>query len=227
MLRHDLAGPELKPPGPVPDRTGETMPNVYPPTPATTKTAWRERLGARLAELDPAAARAAADHVAASVLALPEVERARRILTCLSFGVEIDTWRLVDRLLASGREIFVPRADPRDGKLHVHSYPCALRTLSFGLRQPPRETPELEESAIDRSLDAVLVLGLGFDRRGYRLGYGSGYFDRFLARRPFPAIGLAYALQLEDRLPDEPHDVPMTVVVTDGEVSRPTPAAAG
>ncbi len=203
------------------------MPAVDPPTSAKTKTAWREQLGARLAGLDPAAAAAAADRVAEAVLALPEIAAARRILTCLSFGVELDTWRLVDRLLASGKELFVPRADPRDGKLHVHPYPCALRTLSFGLRQPPRGTPEVAEEAIDGTLDAVLVLGLGFDRRGFRLGYGSGYFDRFLAHRPFPAIGLAFAVQLEERLPNEPHDIPMALVVTETEVCRPLPPGAG
>lgn len=64
------------------------------------------------------------------------------------------------------------------------------------------------------------MLGLGFDRRGFRLGYGSGYFDRFLAGRPFPAIALAFAVQLEDELPAEPHDIPMTVIVTENEIRR-------
>lgn len=196
---------------------------MTPATAALTKVALRAELGARLAGLDPAAAAAAAERVADSVLALPEIAGARRILTCLSFGVELDTWRLADRLLASGRQLFVPRADPRDGKLHVHPYPCALRTLSFGLRQPPRGTPELAEPAIDGTLDAALVLGLGFDRRGFRLGYGSGYFDRFLARRPFPAVGLAYEMQTVERLPNEPHDIPMAVVVTETGIDRPRP----
>jgi 5-formyltetrahydrofolate cyclo-ligase len=186
-----------------------------------TKAVLRERLRARLDEIDPSTAATAADRVAERVLALPEIANARRIFTCLSFGAEVDTWRLVDRLLAEGRELFVPRADPRDGRLHVHAYPCPLRTLAFGLQQPPRGTPEIDESAINETIDAVLVLGLGFDRRGYRLGYGSGYFDRFLARRPFPAIGLAYSAQLLDEVPNEPHDIPMTVVVTEGEICRP------
>lgn len=191
------------------------------------KALWRERLRARLAALDPAAAAAAADQVAARVLALPEIANADRILTCLSFGTEVDTGGLVERLLASGRQLFVPRAEPGDGRLHVHPYPCPLRTLAFGLRQPPAGTPALAESALDDVVQAVLVLGLGFDRRGFRLGYGSGYFDRFLARRPFPAIGLAFAVQLLDALPNEPHDVPMAVVVTEAEVCRPRPAACG
>jgi 5-formyltetrahydrofolate cyclo-ligase len=187
---------------------------------AETKARWRERLRARLAEIEPAAAVAAADRVAESVLALPEVIAARGILTCLSFGSEIDTWRLVDRLRSTGKELFVPRADPRDGRLHIHPYPTPLRTLAFGLQQPPRGAPELAASAIDGTIEAALVLGLGFDRRGFRLGYGSGYFDRFLSGRPFPAIALAFAAQLEDELPAESHDIPMTVIVTENEVCR-------
>ena len=185
-----------------------------------TKAELRERLRLDLEKIDAAAAAHASRAIAARILELPEIAGAERILTCLSFGVEVDTWGLVDRLLALGKELYVPRADPRDRALHVHPYPCPLRTVSFGLQQPPRGTPEVAAEAIDETLDAVLVLGLGFDRRGYRLGYGSGYFDRFLAGRPFPAIGLAFAEQLVDELPVEPHDIAMAVVVTDTEVCR-------
>jgi len=115
----------------------------------------------------------------------------------------------------------VPRADPRDRQIHVHRYPCALATLEFGLRQPRRGEPELPVAEIDRALDVAIVLGLGFDRGGFRLGYGSGYFDRFLAGRELTTIGLAFDEQLVDRLSVEPHDVPMRLVVTPSELVRP------
>jgi 5-formyltetrahydrofolate cyclo-ligase len=157
------------------------------------------------------------------------VAEARGVLTCLSFGDELDTWGLVEGLLAAGKEVYVPRADPRDRRLHVHRYPCELETLSFGLRQPPRLCPELPEERIGEEIGAVLVLGLGFDRRCYRLGHGGGYFDRFFAehrRRPRPrAVGLAYEVQVVDRLPVEEHDVPMDVVVTEERVVRASPVA--
>jgi 5-formyltetrahydrofolate cyclo-ligase len=185
------------------------------------KSELRAQLGARLHTIAPATAAAAAARVAATVLALPEIAGAQRIFTCLSFGSEIDTWRLAERLLASGRELFVPRADAGDGLLHVHPYPCALQTLPFGLAQPSRGTPELPAHAIDATLEAALVLGLGFDRHGFRLGHGRGYFDRFLARRRFPAIGLAFATQFLDELPHQSHDIPMAVIVTEDEIWRP------
>ena len=183
----------------------------------TAKAELRGVLQRRLAAYDAELARRASARAAERVLALPEVAAAERIFTCLSFGAELDTTGLVERLLAGGREVYVPRADRGDGRLHVHRYPCEMETLSFGLRQPRAGTPELPADAVDATLDVALVLGLAFDRRGYRLGYGRGYFDRFLRGRPFPAIGLAFAFQLRDRLPAEPHDVPMAVVVTEDE----------
>ena len=156
----------------------------------------------------------------ARLLATPEVATAGRIFLCLSFGNELDTAELVATLLAEGREVYVPRAEPRDRQLHVHRYPCDLVTLSFGLQQPKRGAPEVPADAIDRTLDVALVLGLAFDRRGYRLGYGSGYFDRFLAGRPFPALGLAFEQQVIERLPAEPHDIPLRAVVTDAATHR-------
>lgn len=190
------------------------------------KEALRHELRERLGRLTPDAARAAAQEIARRVVALPEVAKAGSVLTCLSFGAELDTWGLVEGLLGVGKRLYVPRSDPRDRRLHLHRYPCDLETLSFGLRQPPRPAPgappDLPDERIDAEIGAVFVLGLGFDRRGYRLGYGGGYFDRFFAQHRVPAIGLAYGAQIVDRLPVEAHDVPMTVVVTEDEIIRPT-----
>ncbi len=193
---------------------------AIPENPAA-KDRLREEMARRLAGIDPPAAARAAEQIAERVLALPEVAGARRVLSCLSFGSELDTSRLIDRLAADGREVYLPRADPRDRRLHAHRYPCALETLSFGLRQPRRDQPELAETNLARELDLVLVLGLAFDRNGYRLGYGSGYFDRFFARHGIAGVALAYDLQIVDLLPLEAHDLPMRVVVTERNEIRP------
>lgn len=189
------------------------------PTPRT-----KDELRTRLRRLLESRPKEEADQASAvihdRVLALPDVRNAKRVLSCLSFGHEVNTWPLIARLRAQGKEVFVPRADPRDHQLHVHAYPCDLRTLSFGLQQPPPGTPELAREAIDRTVDVVLVLGLGFDERGFRLGYGSGYFDRFLAQRPFPSVGLAFDCQIFARMPDEQHDIPMDIVLSERRLLR-------
>ena len=182
----------------------------------------RREFKRRLAEIDPQSARRSADRAVEILLGLPEMASARHVFTCLSFGIEIDTRQLVERLLGTGRQVYVPRASRADRQLHVHPYPCETKTLSFGLEEPRIGTPELAAELLDSTLDVALILGLAFDQRGYRLGYGGGYFDRFLADRPFPAIGLAYDLQLVDALPIEAHDVPMSAVVTEKSVLRVT-----
>jgi 5-formyltetrahydrofolate cyclo-ligase len=185
------------------------------------KAAWRSELRSRLAALDARTARVAADRIGEQALALPEVATAAGVVACLSFGAEVSTTGLVHRLVDQGRRVFVPRVAPGDPLLHLHPYPCRLETLSFGLRQPVAGEPELVAADVDSAVEVALLVGLGFDRRGYRLGYGRGFFDRFLAARPFSAIGLAYDLQLVDRLPVDVHDVPMRAVVTEREVCRP------
>jgi 5-formyltetrahydrofolate cyclo-ligase len=200
------------------------------PSPAERKKWLRRSLRQRMEALTPEQRRRRGQKVVERVLALPEMVSARRIFTCLSFGLEVDTWPLVDELLAQGREVFVPRVERGDPRIYVHPYPSPLRTLSFGLRQPlaleAGGTAALEAEAVDGGLDLALILGLGFDPSGCRLGYGAGYFDRFLQGRPFPAIGLAYDCQLVEALPVEPHDVPMAMVVTESGIHRPARAGA-
>lgn len=185
------------------------------------KERWRLELIRRCESLPPEDAPRAAQAMVRRALALPEVESARTLLVCLSFGWEIDTWQLVDRLLASGKQVFVPRTLRRGRRLALHAYPCPLIPTGYGLQQPVRQAPALDEAAIDSTLDAALLPGVGFDAQGYRLGHGGGYFDRFLAGRPFPALGVAYDFQVVERLPHEAHDVPLAAVVTDLETHRP------
>lgn len=154
------------------------------------------------------------------LLALPEVDDAGGVMLCLSFGREIGTWNLEKRLRDAGKQTYVPRAEIETRTLHVHPYPTEMETLSMGLRQPRRGTPELAHEEIDEQVDVVIVLGLAFARDGIRLGYGGGFFDRFLARHRKTAVGLAHEVQLVDELPREVHDVPMDVVVTPGSVVR-------
>ncbi len=187
------------------------------------KAQYRRMMKTRLADSDVETARRSAFELTERVLALPAVRDSDCIFSCLSFGREIDTRGLIDRLLDSGRRVFVPRTQPRSRKLILHAYPCRLERRSFGLDEPAVNEPALDAKAIDSNIQVALVLGLAFDSQGYRLGYGGGYFDRFLVDRPFPAIGLAYDFQLTDRLPTDPHDLPMQTVVTEQRILLDSP----
>ena len=185
---------------------------------AAEKQALRLQVRRRLLSLGDAQRESAADAMANRVLELPELQAGGAVMICLSFGLEIDTWKLVQRLLDAGREVYVPRAVSKSRRLCLHDYPCQLKTLSFGLKQPTKDSPALAAESIDSTIEAALLLGLGFDRQGFRLGYGGGFFDRFLRSRPFPAIGMGYDVQVFDRLPLQSHDLPMHRLVTESRV---------
>lgn len=188
---------------------------------AAAKRTLRHETRRLLAALDASTRDQAAESLHQRILSLPEIEDAEGILCCLSFGVEIDTWQLVERLLESGKRVFVPRAELATRTLHLHPYPCRLEETDFGLRQPAEGEPELPATSFNETLDSALIAGLAFDRAGYRLGHGGGFFDRFLVDRPFPAVGLAFQLQIVDRLPTEEHDRAVHVVATERETIRP------
>ncbi|MDA8020169.1 MAG: 5-formyltetrahydrofolate cyclo-ligase [Thermoanaerobaculia bacterium] len=181
----------------------------------------------RLRAIPAARRRRAAERLSERVLDLFAVREAANVFLCLSFGVEIDTWHLLDGLTDLGKRTYVPRVVLDDRSFHVHPYPCRMDTLTIGLRQPAATEPELPEADLDSTLDVALILGMAFDHRGVRLGHGGGFFDRFLARHPLNTVGLAYDEQISDRLPRESHDVPMQQVVTPSRVlvpsARPAP----
>lgn len=208
--------PEVSDRPPNGSSSGGSASSGAPPA-AHDKPTLRREARRRLSGLAPADRERWTAAAVERLLALPEVAAARRVMSCLSFGDELDTWGLIARLGADpGRELLVPRSDFPTRLLTLHRYPCRLVTLPMGLAQPSAAEPVVVEPP-----DVAVVLGLAFDRRrGYRLGHGAGFFDRFLAAAPFTAVGLAFEAQLVDELPVEPHDVPMDVVVTEEGVYR-------
>lgn len=127
---------------------------------------------------------------------------------------EVLTLPLIARLLQEHRQVLVPRTEP--GRKLSWAPIADLDTLvpgAFGIPEPP-----LHVRAVTPQDDGVIVVpGLAFDRRGHRIGFGGGYFDRFLADFSGLTIGLAYPWQLVERLPSEAHDIPVRMVVTSTE----------
>ena len=129
---------------------------------------------------------------------------------------EVATRGIVERALREGKTVICPRVrwKPRG----LDSF--AIRSLddlvesSRGLWEPDPARATLVD---DAELDLVLVPGIAFDRRGWRIGFGAGLYDRFLAGAAAPRVALAFSLQILDSLPVEPHDEPVDWIVTEGE----------
>ncbi len=151
------------------------------------------------------------------IVALPEYKNAKMLLTYVSTDIEVDTKALIEGALLDGKTVLVPRCV--DGKIDMKFYKISslsdLKPGAFGVLEP-ENCEEITEFS-----DAVCILpGLGFDLKGYRLGYGKGYYDRFLAGFTGKNIGVCYNICLKSLIPHGKYDRMVDVLVTEKFVKR-------
>lgn len=133
----------------------------------------------------------------------------------MGVGPEVATRPILERAWAGGKRVACPRVEWRPRGLASYEV-TALDELSEGRRGLLEPDPDRTEPVEER-FDLVLVPGLAFDRRGGRIGYGAGLYDRFLAGTGALKVALAYSLQVLDSVPVEPHDVPVDRILTEQE----------
>ena len=181
------------------------------------KAALRRELRRARRALPPAQAAAEA---AATVAAL-EVWLATRadpvIAAYMALPGELDLGALLARRWAAGLVVWLPAVRGVGLDWHAVTSRDQLRPGAFGVSEPD---PGLVPAGAVPAHTVALVPGVGFGRDGRRLGQGGGFYDRFLASHPGPAIGIGYACQRCDGLPVEPHDRPMTGVLLGGDWLR-------
>ncbi|GIU99526.1 MAG: hypothetical protein KatS3mg014_1142 [Actinomycetota bacterium] len=158
--------------------------------------------------------------IAERVLALPELTGARTVMAFASFGSEVDTAPILRGLGERGVRVALPRIEAGEVVPVVFRPGDPLRPAALGVPEPVDgdRVPEGE-------IDAVVTPGVAFDRAGHRVGYGGGFYDRFLRRlRPdVPRIAVGFALQVVERVPHGEGDERVDLVVTEGEVIRCPP----
>ena len=138
----------------------------------------------------------------------PFYKEAKTIATYLSFPHEFQTARLIEQAQKDGKTILIPKTYLH-GKMDFVLYePEKLERNSFGLLEPQGKAIVFEPSQID----LIHVPGLAFNTSGYRVGYGGGYYDRYLEHFPGNTISTLYPCQIQDFHPD-PHDIPVEEVL--------------
>ncbi len=167
--------------------------------------------------LDKAFREDAARRIAGRALDCPELQSLTPVGGYWPIRSEVDSRPLMEALLDRGQDVALSQI------LHPHlSWRLwrpgdVLIKGGFGVREPGPDAPEVFPSAL-------LVPLVAFDRRGARLGYGKGHFDRAIAalgaKHPVLTIGLAYAVQEIEEVPVEPHDRMLDVIVTESELIR-------
>jgi 5-formyltetrahydrofolate cyclo-ligase len=180
------------------------------------KAALRAEALRRRDALAPDTRAAAAEAICAR--ALPVAARAGMIVSgYMPIKSEINPVPLMRRYAEAGARLALPAIVGRGRALSLRAWSVGDRLVSgqWSIREPDANAPELEP-------DVMIVPLAAFDRRGFRIGYGAGYYDRTInslrASKPIIAIGLAYAAQEIDEVPALPHDARLDLVLTEREV---------
>lgn len=152
------------------------------------------------------------------VLGLEDVKEAKKIGCYCNQGSEVDTRFILSRLLDLKKEVYLPVIKDKNNKAMEFVKLNSLDDLKDG---PFSLEPKNKDEILVDVIDVILVPLLAFDRCGARLGFGHGYYDRYMAHKSAIKIGLAYSIQeFKDGLPIDIHDVPLDYVVTEKEVIK-------
>ncbi len=150
-----------------------------------------------------------------TVINSEEFRGSSNIFVYVSFGSEVDTYKIINYALEQGKNIFVPKIISKKAGMAAVKIKSLgdLERNSFGILEP-KEFKDKVEADI---LDYILVPGLGFDLKGSRLGYGGGFYDRFLTgiSAKTAVIALGYEIQIVESLTVDSFDIPVKGIVTE------------
>ena len=153
------------------------------------------------------------------VLGMEEYKNAQKLFIFVSSSIECDTSRIISDALNSGKKVAVPRCTEKTGIMHFY-YISSKDDLSSGAFSLLEPDPEKCERVKNLSTGLCVVPGLCFDMEGYRLGFGKGYYDRFLDDFGGVTVGICYSKYIEKQLPRGVHDRHTDILVTERFINR-------
>jgi len=146
-------------------------------------------------------------------------KQSNNIMCYVSFNSEVYTHQFISKAIENGKNISVPYVDP----INKIMLPCNINSIDelvighYGILSPDQKNLK---SIDPKSIDLVIVPGAAFDREGYRVGYGGGYYDKFLPtlKKDAKKVGLAFSFQLIDKVPHEKYDIPVDFIITENSI---------
>lgn len=151
------------------------------------------------------------------LISLQIVKEAQTVACTMSNFPEVETRDLIRYLWKNQKTVVVPKCDVKSKEMRFYAINSfdQLEIVYAGIEEPIVElTREIDEVEID----LVIVPGVVFNRQRYRVGFGGGYYDRFLSNYHGKTISLAFHEQVVDKIPVEAHDIPVELIVTDMEI---------
>ena len=151
----------------------------------------------------------ASAELAERLFAHPAYQQAKALYGYLSYNQEVRTAAILERAQRDGKRVAVPKACGDEMKFLGLDDLTAVAPGAYGIPEPVAGGPVAEDPAA-----LVLMPGLAFDREGHRMGYGGGFYDKYLAPHPgHPTLALCYGFQMLPHLETEAHDLPVDYVI--------------
>ena len=176
------------------------------------KKALRREIGAKKRALSAAEVEARSAVLAEKLYATDQYRQARALYAYLSFNQEVRTGPIIERAWADGKRVAVPKVVGGSMVfIWIDSFDNLAPQGAYQIMEPVGDGPVADDKTA-----LMLMPGLAFDPQGHRVGYGGGYYDRYLAAQPnHPTVALCYDFQLYARLDVDAFDVPVDLVITD------------
>lgn len=137
------------------------------------------------------------------------------IFTYVGFDSEIDTIEYIKEFLKDGKKVCIPRTNIKEKYMEAVSINSLdlLSKSEYGILEPSCDLEPINKDEID----LIIMPGLAFDKQGGRLGYGGGYYDKYLSTisKDVPKIALAYDFQILEKIPMEEHDIKVDIIISD------------
>lgn len=163
--------------------------------------------------------KAKSDSICKKVIGMPVYQEAETVLIFMSISHEPDTGEIIRHALTSGKTVAIPKCEDRDLVFYRIYSTDNVSPGRFSVPEPVN-TDEIHRVRMnDQSL--IILPGLAFDKKGFRLGYGAGFYDRYLKEDPYRnKLMIAFSFQEVDQVPTHPGDVPVDWIVTDKEITE-------
>lgn len=146
------------------------------------------------------------------VAALPAFKNAERILVYADYNHEVMTRYLIEEAWNAGKEVAVPKVVGKDMVFYLLEGFSQLSPGYYGIPEPVGGKTVSWENAL------MIMPGVAFDKKNHRVGYGGGFYDRFLEKHPFlERIAIAFSFQIMEEVPVEPTDILPQIIVTEKE----------
>ena len=159
------------------------------------------------------------------ILSMPGMDSWETLFVYVNFRSEVETLQLIQRCLEKDKRVVVPLVDSAQSTMIALQVTNLEEDLQPGYFEIPEPDPAKTSRVDGKEIDVVVLPGSVFDIEGGRLGYGGGYYDRFLVNDAPQAcrIGLAFELQVVPAVPLEPHDQRLDYLVTEKRTITTTP----